>query len=337
SALIEEAFELHDIVLPGPIEIFTDGQAYSYRNKVEFSFWWDNDRAELDLAFFRRGTKGKIPVDDTSLARAEINVLAIEVRNLLRTKKIEARDLKTLMVRSSQAGDVVFQLYVKDKSCQPFDEADVKSLPAIGCEVIYSDPKSPASKITKVLASFGQNKLNDSLLGHEFGYVVNGFFQVNLPVYERSLRDMKEWLSPLRGLVDLYAGVGSIGLSIGPPNTTLVEVDPFAVEEMRLNIKASDSKAKAILAASEKALDYITSDKDIIVDPPRAGLHKDIINKLLEEKPPRIIYLSCNPVTQARDVALLAESYGVRHHQGYNFFPRTPHIEHLIVLDLKAL
>jgi len=82
-------------------------------------------------------------------------------------------------------------------------------------------------------------------------------------------------------------------------------------------------------------LEHLTSDAVIIVDPPRAGLHEDVVNKLLETTPARVIYLSCNPVTQARDVARLAEKYGVKHHMGYNFFPRTPHIEHLVVLDLK--
>jgi len=72
-----------------------------------------------------------------------------------------------------------------------------------------------------------------------------------------------------------------------------------------------------------------------LVDPPRAGLHADVVAKLLEATPPRIIYLSCNPITQARDIALLAKEYSIHTHQGYNFFPRTPHIEHLVVLDRK--
>ncbi|HEU4715477.1 MAG TPA: hypothetical protein VFS14_01470, partial [Candidatus Saccharimonadales bacterium] len=85
----------------------------------------------------------------------------------------------------------------------------------------------------------------------------------------------------------------------------------------------------------EQVLENITAEACVIVDPPRAGLHEDVVNKLLEVTPERIIYLSCNPVTQARDVALLSEKYGIRAHRGYNFFPRTPHIEHLVVLDLK--
>jgi 23S rRNA (uracil1939-C5)-methyltransferase len=106
---------------------------------------------------------------------------------------------------------------------------------------------------------------------------------------------------------------------------------------MKRNISAQkrEEAVKAILAPSEKALEYIKNNATIIVDPPRAGLHEDVIAKLLEVIPERIIYLSCNPVTQARDIARLGEKYGVKYHRGYNFFPRTPHIEHLAILDLK--
>ncbi|MEO8691578.1 MAG: methyltransferase, partial [Candidatus Saccharimonas sp.] len=184
-------------------------------------------------------------------------------------------------------------------------------------------------------AHFGDTTLTDSILGQQFRYAAESFFQVNLPVYEQTLRDMSQSIdtSPI---VDLYSGVGSIGLSIGKNNpTTLVEINEFAVREMRENIKNLDSQAEAILAPSEKALDHISSQATIIVDPPRAGLHADVTQQLLDVQPPRIIYLSCNPVTQARDIALLASHYAIGYHKGYNFFPRTPHIEHLVVLDKK--
>jgi 23S rRNA (uracil1939-C5)-methyltransferase len=146
---------------------------------------------------------------------------------------------------------------------------------------------------------------------------------------------MKGWIPPDKPTVDLYSGVGSIGLTIGGPGTILVELNEHAVREMKRNIADLKADATPVLAASEQALEYISHDKTIIVDPPRAGLHSDVIKKLLETHPQRIIYLSCNPVTQARDTALLAEKYGIRSHRGYNFFPRTPHIEHLVVLDAK--
>ena len=429
AALIEEAFELHDIVLPNPIDVYTDGQRYHYRNKLEFSwFGHEQDGKEtLDLAFFVRGSKGKVAVDEMSLARPEIIRTALQVRDLLRKKHITARNLKSLLVRADQKGNVVWQLYIKDEIQNIISDDEANAIPAQGGEVIYSDPKSPASKITKRLRSFGDIVLSDSVMGVDFHYATEGFFQINLPVYEAALVEMKQWVKPLNpaspppqsaetasrstsveyasaeapaadvsegwvaersssnlndalaaqlsepflqetkseeqpdtflpaaknvparnGLLkktvpgdervkvlDLYSGVGTIGLTIGGNDVTLVEIDEHAVREMKRNIEFLKSDAKAVLAASENALEYITAEATIIVDPPRAGLHEAVVQRLLKVKPPRIIYLSCNPVTQARDVARLAEAYGIRSHHGYNFFPCTPHIEHLVILDLK--
>lgn len=335
AALIEEAFELHDIVLPDQIIVKTDDIRYGYRNKVEFSFYWDTETNTLDLAFFVRGSKGKVPVNGTSLAHESINVLAREIRDLLRDKNIEARSLKTLMIRCTQTEECVWQLYIKEDLADLISPDEAKKFSAIGGEVIYSDPKSPASRITKRLVAFGKTNLTDTVLGVSFSYATEGFFQVNIPMYELALKDMQSWL-PDGPVLDMYSGVGSIGLTIGGSNVTLVELNESAVREMHTNIATLASSAKAVHAASEAALEYITSESSIILDPPRAGLHTDVVNRLLEVTPQRIIYLSCNPTTQARDVALLSEKYGIRAHSGYNFFPATPHIEHLVVLDLKA-
>ena len=386
AALIEEAFELHDIVLPEIIDIYTDNRQSRYRNKVEFSwFGWspaqagdsargstqtvsstdesslgadalagpassdlrdhsvgngndgsgENIKETLDLAFFIRGGMGKIPVDSCSLLPEPMMKLALAMRDLLRTKDITARNLKTLLIRCDQAGNCVWQLYLKDSLPELITEADATTLPAQGGEVIYSDPRSPASRITERLTAFGETVLTDTVLDVPFRYATEGFFQVNIPVYEQALRDMQAWIDKEK-VVDLYSGVGSIGLTIGGDNVTLVEINEHAVREMHENIARLGKKARAVLAPSEKALEYITNDTTVIVDPPRAGLHADVVAKLLEAEPDRIIYLSCNPVTQARDVALLAAKYGIRMHRGYNFFPRTPHIEHLVILDKVA-
>lgn len=384
--LIHEAFQLHHVALPSRTEVFTDGKQFAYRNKVEFSWYsevqtkdtngadeknserqleskslFGDTRATssdtLDLAFYRRGSKGKIVVNGTNLARPEINELARAIRNLLRTKPVSARNLKTLLIRTDQQGGCVWQLYLKDEIDNLITPEEAAILPAQGGEIIYSNPKSPASVITKRLAAFDNTSLTDTILGTPFTYACEGFFQVNIPVYEQALRDMQRWVTTessdssekiwlreasgpelfsevVRESVDLYSGVGTIGLTIGGDNVTLVEINEHAVREMRRNIAQLGKKAQAVLAPSEQALDYITSNKIIIVDPPRAGLHAKVIATLLQQQPPRIIYLSCNPVTQARDVALLLEKYRIVHARGYNFFPRTPHIESLVVLDL---
>lgn len=342
AALIEEAFELHDIVLPHPIEVYSDNHTKGYRNKVEFSWYGDHDDATgaetLSLAFFRRGSKGKIVIEQSSLLPPHVMQLAQTIRQLLESRSVSARDLKTLLIRSDQQKNCTWQLYVKTPAFNALSHDDIEAIGAQGGEVIYSDPRSPASVITKRLLEAGTTPLNDTILGVPFRYATEGFFQINLPVYEQALLDMKQWITPGTPTIDLYSGVGSIGLTIGGENVTLIEVNEHAVREMKQNIIAlgREATATAILAASEHALDHLSSDATIIVDPPRAGLHEAVITTLLELTPKRIIYLSCNPVTQARDVARLGDTYGVRAHRGYNFFPRTPHIEHLVVLDLKS-
>ncbi len=419
AQLINDAFTLHNVTLPVAIDVYCDNVAYGYRNKVEFSWYSesvasrvisqkksgqlhvspglfsddirgidaDSDREEssgdtLDLAFFRRGSKGKIVVNGTSLAHPAINNLARTIRDLLRHKRVAARQLKTLLVRCDQSGSCVWQLYIKDRLPEIITADEAARLPAQGGEIIYSDPRSPASRITERLARFGDTTLIDTILGTPFRYACEGFFQVNIPVYEQALRDMKEWVpynkarqerraqlaahgnidsqqrvisqkksgqlhvSPglfsddIRAVrlstLDLYAGVGTIGLTIGGDNITLVESNADAVREMQRNItELGRTDARAVLAPSEQALDHITGKEIVIVDPPRAGLHSDVIATLLQQLPPRILYLSCNPVTQARDVALLQQRYRIAWHRGYNFFPRTPHSEHLVVLDKK--
>ena len=419
AQLINDAFTLHNVTLPVAIDVYCDNVAYGYRNKVEFSWYSESvvsravsqkkfglvsgpglfsddirgvnthsDRDglsgdTLDLAFFRRGSKGKIIVEGTSLARPEINNLARAIRDLLRHKRVAARQLKTLLVRCDQSGSCVWQLYVKDRLPEIITADEAAKLPAQGGEIIYSDPRSPASRITERLASFGNTTLTDTILDIPFRYACEGFFQVNIPVYEQALRDMREWVpyskarqerqldqlaahdntdsqqrvisqkksgqlhvgpglfsDDIRAVklstIDLYAGVGTIGLTIGGDNITLVESNADAVREMQRNItELGRTDARAVLAPSEQALDHITGKEIVIVDPPRAGLHSDVIATLLQQLPPRILYLSCNPVTQARDIALLQQRYRIAWHRGYNFFPRTPHIEHLVVLDKK--
>ena len=340
AQLIDDAFALHGVALPAVIDIYCDNVVYGYRNKVEFS--WYSEAGEsgdtLDLAFFRRGSKGKIIVNGTSLARPEINNLTRAIRDLLRHKRVAAHQLKTLLIRCDQSGSCVWQLYLKDHLPEIITADEAAKLPAQGGEVIYSDPRSPASRITERLVCFGNTTLTDTILGVPFRYACEGFFQVNVPVYEQALRDMREWvpLATDQPILDFYAGVGTIGLTIASGNITLVEINADAVREMQRNItELGRTDARAVLAPSEQALDHITGREIVIVDPPRAGLHPDVIATLLQQLPPRILYLSCNPVTQARDVASLQQYYRIVHHRGYNFFPRTPHSEHLVVLDKK--
>lgn len=173
------------------------------------------------------------------------------------------------------------------------------------------------------------NLLEDELNGYRYSYSPNGFFQINLPVYELVLKEIAQHINTQK-VLDLYAGVGSIGLSVARNKSlTLVEVNNAAFEEMQNNAKGT--KAKCVLAKSEDVTEYISPDCTVILDPPRAGCDQKLIEKINTIQPKSIVYLSCNPITQARDIALL-NGYKIEKIQPYNFFPRTPHIETLVFL-----
>ena len=134
-------------------------------------------------------------------------------------------------------------------------------------------------------------------------------------------------------ILDLYSGVGTIGLSVAEnQDLALVEVNHSAYEELVENCRNSKN-ARPVLAKSEDVLNYIEQNMVVILDPPRAGCDEKLIQKLIEIKPKQIIYLSCNPITQVRDLELLL-SGGAKLNslEIFNFFPHTPHIEVLASL-----
>ncbi len=325
--ITSELFTQAGIRLPD-FGLQTDKKQFEYRNKMEYSFWGDD--AGVHLALYNRGSHQKQIVAGSALALPAIDLAAQAVLEELNNRGVRAGDLKTIIVRSNQAGSTVAALFVKAKTFLKLKLPEGLR----GLRVYYSNPKSPASVRSELIYELGDATLKDSLLDKLYIYDVDSFFQVNVPVFELALKRMKEFSSASE-LVDMYAGVGSIGLSLAKKSVDLVESDPATAAMAMINAEASGLKASVTQVASEKTLDYITADKPIIFDPPRAGLHGDITDRIIESKPPKIIYLSCNPATQARDIAKLQADYKITHFEAFNFFPRTPHIESLSILERK--
>lgn len=323
--IIEELFVQAHVAIPA-FTVQAAGDDWHYRNKMEYSFWGDDDG--LHLALHNRGSHQKTIVQGSELALPALDAGARAVLAELRKLDIRAGDLKTIIVRCSQKGDVAVSLFTKKTTFTELSLPDgVK-----GLRIYHSNPKSPASVPTKLLYEVGDATLVDTLLGMPFTYDVDSFFQVNIPIFEKALQAIRQH-GVTDNLVDMYAGVGSIGLSVATKQVELVEVDPATVAMARLNAEESDLEVEVVQAPTEKVLESIVSDKTVIFDPPRAGLHDKVVSRTLEVMPPKIIYLSCNPATQARDLALLQQGYKITHFEAYNFFPHTPHIETLAVLE----
>lgn len=317
--LVKEIFREHQINVD-PSATITDGKPYFYRNKMEYSLYWDNSTSAIELAFHNRGSHRKIPIKSSSIERPEIFAVAKNIIYELNAKHEEARKYQSLVLRCNQEGAVSGGLYENNKPHPRF------------------------------------KNLTDSILGKIYSYSPNGFFQINLPVYELALKEIKKHINT-ENVLDLYAGVGTIGLSVAPDHhLTLVECDKYAFQEMAKNITIKDISRptgselamspvttgwlpdvpkrwpRAILAKSENVTNYIEVNQTVILDPPRAGCDKKLISKLLEIGPEVIIYLSCNPATQARDIKFLLKKYSISEVKIFNFFPRTPHIENLVIL-----
>lgn len=314
-------------------KIVTDDVQYEYRNKIEFSFC-ELDDGELSLAFFARGGKSRIPVEKSLLAEPIINKVANEILTWVKTQNLILRNLKSVIIRSNGEGKAIAALFIKDELV--LNNFPKTSEYLLGFHVYYSTHKSPASVPTKLLHSDGQDYLIANLKSTKLKFGLHSFFQVNINVFDECLTDIAMHLDPKAPLLDFYSGVGAIGLPLSHnrEKTILVDSNKQAIAYAKDNIKLNNrNNCEAHCAPAEEITELISGDMQLIVDPPRAGLHKNVLHKIIAKKPPKIIYLSCNLSTQARDIRMLEEYYKITFIKLYNFFPRTPHIEGLIVLE----
>ncbi len=297
-AILKEIFRQHELNFSGEIaKVQTDEKNFFYRNKMEYSLYYDHSDEKIHLAFHQRGSHRKTPISQSSIEQPEIFQRATEIIAELNIRHEDSRKFQSLLLRCNQNGEVSGGLYENHRP----------------------HPRFPL--------------LEDTILGQKFSYSPNGFFQINLPVYELALAEIKKHIKTEK-VLDLYAGVGTIGLSVASgQDLVLVECDKAAYRELEQNTKMCG--ARSVYAKSEDALGFVTPDETVILDPPRAGCHVNLLNKLLERTPPIVIYLSCNPATQARDVKILSEKYQISSVVPFNFFPRTPHLENLVVLERK--
>lgn len=321
-----------------PKIIFPD-QEYQYRNKMEFSFV-ELENKTISLAFFERGKRYKFPITSSELAEPIINEVASTILAWVNKHTISLRSLKSLIVRSDGQGKAIAALFIKDKLT--FNLYPQLNENFIGFQLYYSTHKSPASVPTQLLYTVGQDYIHINLCPNNSCVTLKSgllsFFQVHIPIFTKALEDITTQVGSEQNIIDFYSGVGSIGIPLAATQqyVTCVDNNEEAIAYAQENINLNNlNNCQAHCVPAERMTEIITKDKIIIVDPPRAGLHEDVIKKLLEIHPKKIIYLSCDLSTQARDVALLSKKYTISFIQLYNFFPRTPHIEGLIVLTKK--
>jgi 23S rRNA (uracil1939-C5)-methyltransferase len=191
----------------------------------------------------------------------------------------------------------------------------------------------------------GNDHLIEELEDLQFYIGPKSFFQTNAYQTIELYKKAREFagLTGTELVYDLYTGVGTIALFISKFAKKVVGIENVvqAIEDAKKNAALNQIEHTHFFAGDMKDLltqDFIeTHGKPdvVITDPPRAGMHEDVINQLLQVRPKKIVYVSCNPATQARDIALMTEVYEVAKVQAVDMFPHTHHVENIALLILK--
>ena len=199
----------------------------------------------------------------------------------------------------------------------------------------------------EVKVYFGQDHIMEEMEGLQFKVGPKSFYQTNTEqAYElyKVARDFAE-LTGDELVYDLYTGTGTIANFVSRQARQVIGIEyvPEAIEDAKVNSKINAIENTLFFAGDMKDIlndDFIATHgrPDVIItDPPRAGMHEDVINVILNAEPKRIVYVSCNPATQARDLALLDAKYKVTKVQPVDMFPHTQHVENVVQLELKVL
>jgi 23S rRNA (uracil1939-C5)-methyltransferase len=179
--------------------------------------------------------------------------------------------------------------------------------------------------------------------GLQFKIGPKSFYQTNsLQAYElyKIARDFAQ-LSGNELVYDLYTGTGTIANFVARTAKHVIGIEyvPEAIEDAQENAQHNNLSNTSFFAGDMKDVlndSFIETHGNpdvIITDPPRAGMHQDVVDTIIRCAPKRIVYVSCNPATQARDVALLQENYSVQKSQAVDMFPHTHHVENVVLLE----
>jgi 23S rRNA (uracil1939-C5)-methyltransferase len=342
---------------------------FFYRNKMEFAFsskrWLTREEMntqtsnEADVLGFHPvgGFDKVIDIHKCWLQEEPSNNLRNTVRDIALAQGLtfyNVREhhgfLRNLMLRITTTGEVMVLISFGEENVEQrtqFLDAVLAQLPEITTLVYCINPKMNDTMFDLEMHTyFGKGFVVEMLGEVRFQIGPKSFFQTNTR-QGKALYDTVAEFAELKGdenVYDLYTGIGSIGLYLAQKCGKVVGIEeiPAAIEDAKINaalnqINNTDFYAGDVRAILTPAFAAQHGKPDLLItDPPRAGMHADVVKMLLELAAPRLIYVSCNPATQARDLQLLQEKYTVLKVRPADMFPHTHHIENVALLALKS-
>ena len=286
-------------------EIFSSDNIYGYRNKISLKVKGGK------LGYFKNGSNELIEINRCAIASKKSNEI-INVLNecdLSKAREIIIKDFGEVMIIIN--GDMNIELL------KPFSDS------------IYINDKLVYGK-ENVIAYLGDLK---------FYVSKDSFFQVNMNIALKLYNKVLEYLDSGDNVLDLYCGTGTISLFLSKyfDRVIGIEINEEAVRCANLNKKLNHiSNAEFICGDASKKIHHLKFQADsIVVDPPRSGLTSDGINDILKINPKKLVYVSCDPMTLARDLKLLKSNYEVKEVTLFDMFPWTYHVESVVLCIKK--
>ena len=338
---------------------------FGYRNKMEFSCtdrrWLTPDelqQPEIDKGFgiglHVPGTFFKVFDTKRCLLQPDLgNHILDDVRKFIQSSELPVYGLRShlgfwrfLMLRHSVAYDqwMVNLITASDahQALQPLANLLMEKYPQVTAVINNITSRKAGVAIGEFeLQLAGNPTIADKIGSYEFEISANSFFQTNTPGAAKLYETVKKYagLGGSETVIDLYSGTGTIPILLSEVAGEVIglEMIPSAVADAENNCRHNQvENCRFVPGDIRETLPRISDRPDVlIIDPPRAGMHKDVAKQVLAMLPERIVYVSCNPATLARELVLLKEAYQVKEVQPVDLFPHTYHIESVARLIKK--
>ena len=352
--------------IPEITPIFGNHEAYFYRNKLEFSFsnkkWLTDDQIKSGEEISNRDALGfHIPgrfdkvldVDKCFLQPDPSNDIRNAVRDYAHKNNLtfyDIRDkggfLRTLMIRITGIGEVMVLVGVYEwleKELFALLEFLKNQFPQItSLQYTHSHKANDSFEGLEIKTYVGRDFIYEEMEGLKFKISAKSFYQTNSKQAYNLYKFTRDFagLSGNELVYDLYTGTGTIANFVARHCKKVVGVEYVedAVKDARTNSKENGITNTYFVAGDMKNIltDAFIAEQGkpdvIITDPPRAGMHEDVVKVILNAAPEKIVYVSCNPATQARDLALMQHMYKVVKVQPVDMFPQTAHVENVVLL-----
>ena len=358
------------IEMPEFEPILGSEKQFFYRNKMEFGFsnarWMTDEEIQSGKEFDNKNalgfhiprmwdkildiTKCHLQEDPSNDIRNEIRRFANENKLSFYNPRTNEGLLRTLMIRTASTGElmILIQFFENNKSeIELMMQFLAERFPeTTSLQYVVNQKMNDTIYDQDIITFKGRNYILEEMEGLHFSINAKSFYQTN-PVQAHRLYAEALSAADLQGgetVYDLYTGTGTIALFMAQVAAKVVGVEsvPEAVAAAVRNAERNGITNTTFEVGDMRRLftpEFVArhgAPDVVVVDPPREGMHPAVVAELARIKAPKLVYVSCNPSTQARDVSMLAEAYEVERVQGVDMFPQTFHVESVVLLRAKT-